>query len=220
MEILFVVLTVIGTYIFSSFCFQYEMSDRNYQFQLKDCLHKNIYNIIMFIQIIVISIFGSIMFYFQGYSFISLYKYIILISLVFLSALIDAKKQIIPNLIVLVLLVVVILFDLYQVVLNIDNAMVFSLSFLLGGCIAFIIFFISMLISRGGIGAGDVKLLTVIGLSVGIATILDILFYILLSCFIFSIVMLILRKVKLKDSIPMAPFIYIGLVIYFVISLM
>ena len=114
MEILFVVLTVIGTYIFSSFCFQYEMSDRNYQFQLKDCLHKNIYNIIMFIQIIVISIFGSIMFYFQGYSFISLYKYIILISLVFLSALIDAKKQIIPNLIVLVLLVVMLWYFLYH----------------------------------------------------------------------------------------------------------
>lgn len=220
MNVVFVILVILGTYIFSSFCFQYEMQDRNYRFQIKDCFHRDIYNIIMFVQIVVVSIFGSIMFDYHEYSFISLYKYIILISLVFLSALIDAQKKIIPNLIVVTLLVAVILFDLYQIIQNIDNGVVFALSFLIGGGIAFLIFFISMLISRGGVGAGDVKLLTIIGLCTGAAVILDIIFYILLSCFLFSIVMLALRKVKMKDSIPMAPFIYIGLIIYFVLSLL
>ena len=154
-----------------------------------------------------------------GLDYVGLYKYLIVITILFVAVLIDIKKRIIPNKLCLILLIIVVLFDCYQILLQMENAKVFGLSFLIGGGIAFIIFFISMLISRGGIGAGDVKLITIIGLCIGSTNILNVIFYILLASFIYSIVMLVLRKVKLKDYIAMAPFIYIGMLVNFIINL-
>ena len=170
-------------------------------------------------QILFLGIFGYCIFADLDLNFAGLYKYLIVITIIFVAVLIDIKKRIIPNKLCAVLLIIVVLFDCYQILLQIDNAKVFALSFLIGGGIAFIIFFVSMLISRGGIGAGDVKLITIIGLCVGSTNILNVIFYILLASFVYSIVMLLLKRVKLKDFIAMAPFIYIGMLANFIINL-
>lgn len=206
-------------YLFSSNYLQYDELENNYEFNIKNSFIVNKNNIMLFIQIFILGIFGYCLFMDNGLELYALYKYLIVITIVFITVIIDIKKRIIPNKLCLILLVVIVLFDLYQILLQIDNAKVFALSFLMGGGIAFIIFFVSMLISRGGVGAGDVKLVTLIGLCVGSTSILNVIFYMLLASFVYSIVMLILRKVKLKDYIPMAPFIYLGIVFHFIINL-
>ena len=73
---------------------------------------------------------------------------------------------------------------------------------------------ICMLLSRGGVGAGDVKLIAAIGLYYGLAGVLSILMVTLIFAAIFSIVMLATKKAKMKSTLPMAPFIFIGLSIH------
>ncbi|WP_027089404.1 prepilin peptidase [Thomasclavelia saccharogumia] len=219
MELLMIILIMLFLYIFSSSYLQYDELKNEFNFQIKDCFKINKENVLVFVQILLLGIFGYCMFADLNLDYTGLYKYVIVITIIFLAVIIDIKKRIIPNKLCVILLLVVMLFDCYQIFLQLENAKVFSLSFLFGGGIAFVIFFISMLISRGGIGAGDVKLITIIGLCVGSTNILNVIFYTLLASFIYSIVMLVLRKVKLKDFIAMAPFIYIGMLANFVISL-
>lgn len=219
MELLMIILIMLFLYFFSSSYLQYDELKNEFNFQIKDCFKINKENVLVFVQILLLGIFGYCMFADLNLDYTGLYKYVIVITIIFLAVIIDIKKRIIPNKLCVILLLVVMLFDCYQIFLQLENAKVFGLSFLLGGGIAFVIFFISMLISRGGIGAGDVKLITIIGLCVGSTNILNVIFYTLLASFIYSIIMLVLRKVKLKDFIAMAPFIYIGMLANFVISL-
>ncbi len=219
MELFVMILVMLFLYIFSSSYLQYDELKSEFNFNIKNCFKINKENISLFIQILFLGIFGYCIFADLDLNFAGLYKYLIVITIIFVAVLIDIKKRIIPNKLCAVLLIIVVLFDCYQILLQIDNAKVFALSFLIGGGIAFIIFFVSMLISRGGIGAGDVKLITIIGLCVGSTNILNVIFYILLASFVYSIVMLLLKRVKLKDFIAMAPFIYIGMLANFIINL-
>lgn len=219
MRLLVFILVMLFLYVFSSSYLQYDELKDKFNFNIKDCFKMGRENILLAVQILLLGIFGYCMFVDLDLDFIGLYKYLIVITIIFVAVCIDVKKQIIPNMLCIILLIVVALFDCYQILLQIDNAKAFALSFLIGGGAAFIIFFISMLISRGGIGAGDVKLITIIGLCVGSTNILNVIFYTLLASFVYSIVMLILRKVKLKDFIAMAPFIYIGMLANFIINL-
>lgn len=84
------------------------------------------------------------------------------------------------------------------------------LGFLLSGGLTLI----CMLISRGGLGAGDVKLTAILGLFYGILGIVNILFYACVLTLIASICMLVAKKIRLKDTVPMSPFIALGVVVY------
>lgn len=65
-------------------------------------------------------------------------------------------------------------------------------------------------VSRGGIGAGDVKLLAVLGYYLGAGAIFTAVFLIVLSAAIFSVGALVLKKVNLKQEMPFAPFVLVG----------
>lgn len=81
---------------------------------------------------------------------------------------------------------------------------------LLGFAIGFVMLFVIAVITKGGIGFGDVKLFGVIGLMAGSGGVFAILFLSLLFSSIVSVILILLRKKTLKSSVPMAPFIYAG----------
>ena len=62
-------------------------------------------------------------------------------------------------------------------------------------------------------GAGDVKLVFVLGLYMTGERIMGAIFYGVLLCCIYSIIMLCRKKIGLKDGVPMAPFLYMGMCI-------
>ena len=74
-------------------------------------------------------------------------------------------------------------------------------------------FMLCYLISRGGIGVGDVKLFAVIGCFVGSGTILTLTFLSVVVSAAYSIIMLVLKKTGLKEEIPFAPFVLVGTVL-------
>lgn len=82
----------------------------------------------------------------------------------------------------------------------------------LGFAIGFIMLFVIAVITKGGIGFGDVKLFGVIGLMAGSGGVFAVLFLSLLFSSICSVALMLLKKKTLKSSVPMAPFIYMGLV--------
>lgn len=132
---------------------------------------------------------------------------------VFLAARIDYKELKIPNLIILVLLGLRCVFLIYELLVNAEFAKLVVVPPLLGAVIGGVVMLVAMLVSRKGIGMGDVKLFIVIGAFVGSTEIFATMFYTMIVAAGFCIVLLLTKKAKLKDSIPMAPFSFLGLAI-------
>ena len=74
-----------------------------------------------------------------------------------------------------------------------------------------LILFVGNLICKKGMGYGDIKLFGVIGYYVGPQTVLGVLFFSLLFAAVYSILLLLMKKIKAKDEIPFVPFIFAGL---------
>lgn len=127
-------------------------------------------------------------------------KSILLISIVIVASAIDLKEQIIPDgLIVFGLLTGIIFVWMDKSYSPLDAL----LGFIIGGGTLLII----ALISKGGIGGGDIKLMAVIGVFLGWPLILIVLFISFVSGGIFGIVFLVTGKKGKKDSVPFGPFI-------------
>ena len=76
----------------------------------------------------------------------------------------------------------------------------------LGGGVGFAIFLVIAIVSRGGMGWGDVKLVALIGLAVGFPLVL---FSIILGAILGSIValaLMIAKKRKFRETLPFGPF--------------
>lgn len=74
-------------------------------------------------------------------------------------------------------------------------------------------FLLCFLLARGGIGAGDVKLLAVIGYYVGGGAIFTLIFLTTLLAALYSLIRLALKKTGLKEEIPFAPFVFAGTIL-------
>lgn len=145
----------------------------------------------------------------------------LVMSIAAIVAAIDFKVKKVPNVLVAALLLVWIVFLFISVSSGADFSAIGSRlvqalgGFLTGG----LILFVCMLISRGGLGAGDVKLIAVLGLFYGMIGILNILFYSCLFAAVISIVLLAAKKLHMKDSVPMTPFILMALFTYTIMSI-
>ncbi len=129
----------------------------------------------------------------------------------------DIKFKKIPNKLLLLLLglrFVGIIFQRIFYDVRIMSALLFSV---FGMLIGAIVILIGMFISKGGIGAGDMKLYSVIGAFCGLAGIVQVMMYSLFFSAVFGIGMLIVKKAGWKTAIPMAPFILAGLTAYYVL---
>lgn len=76
---------------------------------------------------------------------------------------------------------------------------------------------VSMLISRGSLGMGDLKLMAVMALFLGIEGVCYAMFLSVFAAFVCSVGLLITKKKGRKDAIPFAPFILIGTIVSFIL---
>lgn len=130
----------------------------------------------------------------------------------------DYKKKVVPNTILLIMLGLWALIISSSLFINIDTYMPMLIRYAIGGAIGGGMFLFSYLITKGQMGAGDVKLAFLIGLYLGSARILIVTLMGTVLCFVFSIIMVLLKRIGLKDSIPMVPFLAIGVWIILLIS--
>lgn len=137
----------------------------------------------------------------------------VMLVLMSIFAFIDKEKSEVPDsLLSISLLLWVVMVGGYIVVYREEGIalLLFSLGgALLGG----LIFLICYLVTKGQVGGGDVKLSFIMGLFLTIERILPAIIYGTLICSICSIILLIMKKTTLKSSIPLVPFLHIGVCI-------
>ncbi|SCG83291.1 leader peptidase (prepilin peptidase) / N-methyltransferase [Proteiniborus sp. DW1] len=149
----------------------------------------------------------TIIFYFYAAT-VDFVFYSLLISILITISYIDYHHQIIPDSLVGTILLLsifykTILFAIHKTPFNLQDSI---LALLIGGGL----FLIIAIASKGGIGGGDIKLISVLGFILGIKkTILTILLSFIIGA-AFSIFLLILKKKERKDVIPFGPFINIA----------
>ena len=123
-------------------------------------------------------------------------------------AIIDLEHYLILNSIVIVLFLAGVLFHFFSQEIT-------FVSRLIGMIVGFTIPLFLALISRGGMGGGDIKLCAVMGFWLGFPGIFQALFLGSILGGIFGIVLLITKKKNKKDPIPFGPFLVTGFLMIF-----
>lgn len=135
------------------------------------------------------------------------FKYALLSSILIVVAFIDYYYSIIPNKILLFGIIATISLNiLYNFPSSFLNG---ALGLIIGGGI----FFIIALITKGAMGGGDIKLMGMLGFSLGWKYIILITFLSFIIGAFISIILIILKIKSRKDYIPFAPFIFLATVI-------
>lgn len=118
----------------------------------------------------------------------------------------DMERRLIPNRIVYPALPLALALSFVQPEVG-------PLSALAGGGVLFAFMLAMFIISRGGLGAGDVKMAALVGVSTGLP---DALVAMVVGAFLggmVAVVLLVTRRVRLRQSIPYGPFLALGGVI-------
>lgn len=136
---------------------------------------------------------------------------------VVLLAVTDYKVKKIPNAVTLLLLLLRCFFMAWGIIVHHDSIKTTILYSLVGMLFGGGFILICMIISKGGIGAGDLKIFAVIGLYFGLPGLIQIMVYSLLLSALWAIGLLLTKKAKMKSTLPMAPFILTGLTVYYIL---
>lgn len=170
--------------------------------------------LILFI-LLIIAGSGSVLFQLYGYGLSKILRYLILMMVIILIAIIDCKEWIIPNQILMKLLLIRGMILIGEWIQYYDSSFLkeIIISPFLGLFLGGGLFFICYMVSRKCIGAGDVKLLAVIGAFTGAGVLIPVMFLSALTSAIYGGIMLITHKLTMKDSIPFAPFVAVGTIL-------
>ena len=142
---------------------------------------------------------------------LNLIKYMILTPLLLSVLVIDYKKQIIPNRLVLTMfeigLIIAFLFGMSNVAITIDMILGMLIGASSFGVITGIL---GLIYGKDSMGLGDIKLIGVLGLYFGVSNIIVISIIAFLLGAISAVILIIIKKKKLDESISFGPFIVIS----------
>ena len=131
---------------------------------------------------------------------------IILITCLMITTFIDLEHQIIPDKVVLPSLAAGLVLN---IIFHREDFYNKLMGFALGGGIIFLI----VVLSRGGMGGGDIKLFATVGMFLGFRlTLLALLLSFVLGSVV-GLILIILKLKNMKDAIPFGPFIALASVI-------
>lgn len=147
-----------------------------------------------------------------GYSPLKITRYLLLLIVSFFIAWIDGEEHKIPNKILFWLAIGRCAILLAECITYMSMAMVLLISAFMGMISGLLLFGTCYVISRGGMGAGDVKLFMVIGLFLGVNGVSAVAFLSVCAAAVYSLILWIRRRIGMKYTIPFGPFVYIGLI--------
>lgn len=133
-----------------------------------------------------------------------------LISFGYVAAYLDFKTRKVPNKLILSMLAVWLVLFVAFVIIDIEAAVDALGQSIISGAAAGGFFLMIYYISRKGVGGGDVKLISVIGLHMTLAKLVPMLFFSSLITAFVSAVLLITKRATMKTAIPLVPFLYLG----------
>lgn len=126
------------------------------------------------------------------------------------AAAVDGQTHIIPNAAPLTMVVGALL-NLLLLYLHIGSrAGGFVFSCLVAGMLTFALMFFASVLTKGGLGMGDVKLLGALGLLCGLGCIIGTLFSATILAVLAAVYLMVRRRAGWKYAMPFGPFLYIG----------
>lgn len=137
-------------------------------------------------------------------------KLIVLLGVLMTAAVVDLKKKIIPNVLIVFGLSIRLFIYIVEYFAYNDIFLSQIKSDIAGFLLGFGVFFIAAIVSRGAIGFGDVKLFAVIGLTSGVICTYSTMMISLVVSTIVSIFFIVTKKKDKKDAIPFGPCIFLG----------
>ena len=138
---------------------------------------------------------------------------LIMLAVGYTAALTDLREKRVPNKLVLGLAAAWLLVLAPLALTDPQAAMTIGIRGLLGAVAAAVVMLFVYVVSRRGLGGGDVKLMCVMGLYLGIDGTLTALLYGSVMAALTSLVLVLMKKLTAKDAIPLVPFLYAGMVI-------
>lgn len=100
-----------------------------------------------------------------------------------------------------------------QLFFQTEKAIAIMISDLIGFAMGGLLFLVVYLVSRKGLGGGDVKLMAVAGLYLGFKNVLPAMLYGSVLSSVFAAALILAKKIGRRDAIPLVPFLYIGMLI-------
>lgn len=131
----------------------------------------------------------------------------------YVASLTDIGSKRVPNKLVLTMVGTWVLIIVPQLFFQTEKAIAIMISDLIGFVMGGLLFLIVYLVSRKGLGGGDVKLMAASGLYLGFRNVLPAMLYGSVLSSVFAIVLILAKKIGRKDAIPLVPFLYIGMLI-------
>ncbi len=146
---------------------------------------------------------------------------IAIMATLFTASNIDLRERRIPNITVIAMFLYGLLDITYVLVAehgitDLSKEVLFSKG--LGFIVAISICVISRLVSKEGLGAGDIKMLAALGFTLGISLFLRMMVFTAVSAVILTLIMMSLRKIDRTSSLPFAPYMTLGLCAAFLID--
>ena len=127
------------------------------------------------------------------------------------AAILDLKTRRIPNSLVLAMLAAWVLTMTPMMFFNTGAAIGLLKDAALGFAVGGGLFLLVYLVSHKGLGGGDVKFIAVAGLYLGLRGAIPVILYGTVLAALTGMSLILLKKIGRKDAIPLAPFIFAGI---------
>lgn len=145
-------------------------------------------------------------------------KRLLVMVVLWCAAISDYCELRIPNKLIIFGLVGRAILLLFEFVFSFDTVLYYLKSEGIALLAVVIMCVVCLLFSKGSLGMGDVKLLMILAIYLGIEGICYSLFITVVFSSIVAIVQLITKKKKKKDTMPFAPFILLGTIVSLILS--
>lgn len=160
---------------------------------------------------------AAVLSYNSGASVLGLCRQVI-VALILLSAMIiDSKTRLIPNVLILCSLGIGALLLLLEFIFVRDTFLTSLLMSIAGFICCVVLFYVLSRLTKEGIGMGDVKLISVMGLLLGLSSALMSVLFSLILCTLASIALLFGKKKNKNDRIAFGPFMFFGYMLMFIL---
>jgi len=161
--------------------------------------------------IIIISVW--LILYAGELSAFNLLKTALLLLLSYIAMAFDINTKRIPNTLVLTMIAGWLLMILPIVITETEYGLRLMLDSTYGMLTGGGLFMLVYLISSKGLGGGDVKFMAAAGLYLGFAKTIPAILYATVLAAIVGVILILIKKIGRKDTIPLVPFLFAGIVI-------
>jgi prepilin signal peptidase PulO-like enzyme (type II secretory pathway) len=146
-------------------------------------------------------------------SFFTIFQYDLLLFFGYITAIQDYRTKRIPNAYIVMMFTAWFVTIFPQIFLHTDTIFTIAkdagLGFLFGGGLFLLVY----VISRKGLGGGDVKFMAASGLYLGFDGIFSAMLFGATLAALVGLVLILLKRVGRKDTMPLVPFLYIGILL-------